>query len=145
MSLWLYEYVWIMLLYGHPVYFIFKVLAWEICIIKWGFAKKVIIKSQRQFMYGSNFYESDVSMTLMSLLFKWRVHTVGFWCQTILKKFLQRSDTIFGLKMMMKSLKCYMKRTILIEFLYIPHKYNGMCYVRLALLFLLFEKESRPY
>ena len=47
--------------------------------------------------------------------------------------------------LMMKSLKCYMKRTILIEFLYIPHKYNGMCYVRLALLFLLFEKESRPY
>ena len=29
-------------------------------IMKWGFAKKVIIKSQRQFMYGSNFYESDV-------------------------------------------------------------------------------------
>ena len=26
----------------------------------WGFAKKVIIKSQRQFKYGSNFYESDV-------------------------------------------------------------------------------------
>ena len=29
--------------------------------------------------------------------------TVGFWCQTIHKKFLQRFDTIFGLKMMMKS------------------------------------------
>ena len=40
----------------------------------------------------------------------------------------------------MKSLKCYMKRTILIEFLYIPHKYNGMCYVRLALLFLLLKR-----
>ena len=42
--------------------------------------------------------------------------------------------------LMMKSLKCYMKRTILIEFLYIPHKYNGMCYVRLALLFLLLKR-----
>ena len=30
-------------------------------------------------------------------------HTVGFWCQTIHKKFLPRFDTIFGLKMMMKS------------------------------------------
>ena len=29
--------------------------------------------------------------------------TVGFWCQTIHKKFLRRFDTIFGLKMMMKS------------------------------------------
>ena len=29
--------------------------------MKWGFAKKVMIKSQRQFMYGSNFYESDVT------------------------------------------------------------------------------------
>ena len=28
--------------------------------MKSGFAKKVIIKSQRQFMYGSNFYGSDV-------------------------------------------------------------------------------------
>jgi hypothetical protein len=28
--------------------------------MKWEFAKKVIIKSQRQFMYGSNFYESDI-------------------------------------------------------------------------------------
>ena len=35
-------------------------MAWEICNMKWGFAKKAIIKSQRQFMYGSNFYESDV-------------------------------------------------------------------------------------
>ena len=32
--------------------------------MKRGFAKKVIIKSQRQFMYGSNFYESDVTFTL---------------------------------------------------------------------------------
>ena len=30
--------------------------------MKWGFAEKVIIKSQRQFMYGSNFYESDVTL-----------------------------------------------------------------------------------
>ena len=37
-----------------------KVLAWEICNMKWGFAKKVAIKSQRQFMPGSNFYGSDV-------------------------------------------------------------------------------------
>ena len=29
--------------------------------------------------------------------------TVGFRCQTIHKKFLRRFDTIFGLKMMMKS------------------------------------------
>jgi hypothetical protein len=29
--------------------------------------------------------------------------TVGFWCQTIHKKFLQRFDSIFGLNMMMKS------------------------------------------
>ena len=29
--------------------------------------------------------------------------TVGFWCQTIHEKFLQRFDTIFGLKMMVKS------------------------------------------
>ena len=28
---------------------------------------------------------------------------VGFWCQTIHKTFLRRFDTIFGLKMMMKS------------------------------------------
>ena len=29
--------------------------------------------------------------------------TVGFWCQTIHKKFLRRFDPIFGLKMMVKS------------------------------------------
>ena len=29
--------------------------------MKLGFAKKVIIKSQRQYMYGSNFYGSDVN------------------------------------------------------------------------------------
>ena len=47
LSLWLYEYFWIILSYGHLVYFILKVLAWEICNMRWGFAKKVIIKSQR--------------------------------------------------------------------------------------------------
>ena len=41
-------------------YFILKVLAWEICIMKWGFTIKMIIKSQKQFLYCSNFYESDV-------------------------------------------------------------------------------------
>ena len=29
--------------------------------------------------------------------------TVGFWCQTIHKKFLRRFDIIFGVKMMEKS------------------------------------------
>ena len=33
----------------------------------------------------------------------WKILTVGFWCQTIYKKFLRRFDTIFGLKMMVKS------------------------------------------
>ena len=32
--------------------------------MKWRFDKKVIIKSQRQFMYGSNFYGSDVTCTI---------------------------------------------------------------------------------
>ena len=62
LSLWLYEYFWIILLYGHLVYFILKVLAWEISNMKWGFTKKVIIKSQKQFMYGSNFHGSDVNI-----------------------------------------------------------------------------------
>ena len=58
--MWLCEYFWIILLYGHLVYVLhLKVLAWEICNMKRGFDKKVILKSQRQFMYGSNFYESD--------------------------------------------------------------------------------------
>ena len=61
LSLGLDEYFWIILLYWHLVYFILKVLAWDICDMKWGFAKNVIIESQRQFMYGSNFYGSDVS------------------------------------------------------------------------------------
>ena len=33
---------------------------WDICNMEWGFTKKVIIKSQRPFMYGSNVYGSDV-------------------------------------------------------------------------------------
>ena len=40
LPLWLYEYFWIISLYGNLVYFILKVLAWKICIMKWGFAKK---------------------------------------------------------------------------------------------------------
>ena len=35
--------------------------------MKLGFDKKVIIKSQRQFMYGSNFYGSDVSQRFSQL------------------------------------------------------------------------------
>ena len=35
-------------------------MAWEICNMKWGFAIKVIIKSIQQFMYGLNFYGSDI-------------------------------------------------------------------------------------
>ena len=66
LSLWLYESFCIILLYGHLVYFILKILAWEICNMKWGYAKKVIIKSQRQFLYGSNFYGSDVIMNWQS-------------------------------------------------------------------------------
>ena len=54
-------------MYGHLVHIILKVLAWEICNLKWGFAKKVIIKSERQFMYGSNFYESDVRIKLCNV------------------------------------------------------------------------------
>ena len=63
LSLWHFEYFWIISLYGHLVYFILKVLAWEFCNMKWGFAKKVVIKSQRQFMYGSNCHGSDVTYT----------------------------------------------------------------------------------
>ena len=47
------------IVWAPSIYFLLKVLAWEICNMKWGFAKKVIIKSQRQFMYGSNFYGSE--------------------------------------------------------------------------------------
>ena len=47
------------IVWAHSI-LILKVSAWEICNMKWGFAKKVKIKSQRQVMYGSIFYESDV-------------------------------------------------------------------------------------
>ena len=47
-------------MFWHLAYFILKVFAWKICNMKWGFPKKFITESQRQFMYGSNFYESDV-------------------------------------------------------------------------------------
>ena len=53
--MWLFEYFWIILLYGHLVYFILKVLAWEICNMKWEFAKKVIIKSQTVFVWWFEF------------------------------------------------------------------------------------------
>ena len=59
LSLWLYKYVWIILLYGHLVYFILKVLTWKFDILNEDLPKKVIIKSEKQFMHGSNFYGSD--------------------------------------------------------------------------------------
>ena len=40
---------------------------------------------------------------LSMMVLDYNMYTVGFWCQTIHKKFLWRFDTIFGLKMMMKS------------------------------------------
>ena len=46
-------------------------MAWEIFNIIWGFAKKVIIKSQRPFMYGSNFYASDVTYQAINRNEKW--------------------------------------------------------------------------
>ena len=59
LSLWLYKYVWIILLYGHLVYFILKVLTWKFVILNEDLPKKVIIKSEKKFMNGSNFYGSD--------------------------------------------------------------------------------------
>ena len=55
------------LLYGHLVYFI-----WHEKFAIWNedMPKKVMIKSQRQFMYGSNFYESDVSLNWISIVEK---------------------------------------------------------------------------
>ena len=56
-----------------------KVLAWEIYNMKWGFAKKVIIKSQWQHVHGSNFYESDIICWLpCSTVIGWKV----FWSKT---------------------------------------------------------------
>ena len=59
---------------AYLVYFIIKVLAWENWNMKWGFAKKVIIKSQRQFIYGSNFYESGVTTKSSNLEKMFDVH-----------------------------------------------------------------------
>ena len=42
------------------VYLILKVLAWEIFNMNQEFAKKAIIKSQWQFIFATNFYETDV-------------------------------------------------------------------------------------
>ena len=47
--------------------------------------------------FTAAFLHEGISVNLEWLL------TVGFWCQTIHKTFLRRFDTIFGLKMMMKS------------------------------------------
>ena len=96
LSLWLYEYFWIISLYGHLVYFFFKVLAWEICSMKWGFAKKVMIKLQRRFMNGSNFYESDV--TWQNFGFKLNIFLYPFLssCQ-YLCSISQESSRKFGI------------------------------------------------
>ena len=67
MTLWIF---WIILFYGRLVYFILKVFAWEICSMKWGFVKKVIIMSQRQFMYNSYFYGSDVRKCICTATLK---------------------------------------------------------------------------
>ena len=60
LSLWLYEFFWIILLYGHLIYFISKVLAWELC-------------SQRQFMYCSIFCESDVISCVKEIFENWLI------------------------------------------------------------------------
>ena len=39
--------------------------------------KKVVINSQRQFMYGSNFYGSDVSLAIRKLLFQKNLKTIS--------------------------------------------------------------------
>ena len=39
---------------------------------------------------------------IRGLLVRVTPYTVGFWCQTIHKKFLQRFDTSFDIKMMVK-------------------------------------------
>ena len=51
----------------------------------------------------SKHYVAKFLMALHMKLNYLTLATVGFWCQTIHKKFLRRFDTIFGLKMMMKS------------------------------------------
>ena len=52
--------------------------------------------------YNLRFMSPAEATKISSTLGRWRI-TVGFWCQTIHKKFLRRFDTIFGSKMMMKS------------------------------------------
>ena len=96
-SLW---HFWIISLYGHlkVVYLILKVLAWEICNMKWWFAKKVIIKSQRQFMYGSNFYGSDVNVASM--------HMNMCSNQKMRTYVMRRASEIFGKKIRFISYLC---------------------------------------
>ena len=82
LSLWLFFWM-ILLLYWHLVYFILKVLAWEFCNVKWGFAKKVIIKSQRQLMYGSNFYYQTLrSFLIDSILIGFNLMPFTAWKHT---------------------------------------------------------------
>ena len=76
LSLWLNECFWIILLYGHLGHFILKVLAWKISNMKFGFAQKVKIRSQRQFMYGSNFNGSDVVYKYLANIY------INFWNST---------------------------------------------------------------
>ena len=72
LSLWLYEYSWVISLFGHLNSILhFKVLGirnlqceMRIC------QKKVMIKSVSQFMHGSNFYESDVIINMSLHSFK---------------------------------------------------------------------------
>ena len=66
LSLWLHEYFWIILLYGHLVYFILK--SGHEKFAMWN--EDLPEKSQIQFMYGhgSNFYESDVTSIHFSQL-----------------------------------------------------------------------------
>ena len=77
---------------------ILKVLAWETCNLKWGFAKKVIIKSQRQFMYGSNFYGSDVNVASM--------HMNMCSNQKMRTYVMRRASEIFGKKIRFISYLC---------------------------------------
>ena len=46
--------------------------------MEWRFAKEVIIKSQRQFMYSSNFYESDVNRRLFKTFWGLTHSNLGF-------------------------------------------------------------------
>ena len=46
--------------------------------MEWRFAKEVIKKSQRQFMYSSNFYESDVNWRLFKTFWGLTHSNLGF-------------------------------------------------------------------